>query len=417
MIVFDPKAQLFHFLNATAYGILKACNGFNSIKDIATMLCANSSSEDLDAVITDVVETTSQFRNKGLIMFVVDDPQLQQTDSGSTTDGILFAVSVTGASMFPVLLAGDKVLVKKTSIEELHPGNIVVWSDESGPLIAHRIVSIDVSSTPTLITTKSDLCVEPDPPVEIDRVLGRIVAVLRGGAVRWIRELDGNSRTSSNNGEETRRDTQESMDTSHSTQRPSYRRMQVLDLRQISMESIRNIESAEEIGLVLLSPDNAHAWADVATRDVKAILTVSDDYRVYTGQPELLPELLEFIQAPLRLVVAGQIFLTAFEPGQILKAFNELILRGQAYVSSVEAKTALESVTKIVSGEVCVVPNQHVRWIGSTILGPEYPSHCGQQPLVVIGDMTVSQRMDGIPQNISLFSNSGSNKGRQAEHR
>jgi signal peptidase I len=406
VIVFDSKAQLFHLLNATASSILKACNGSNTIKDIAAMLSAKFNSEDLDAVINDVTETITQFHNKGLVMFVVDDLQLRKTASDSLTENSLLAVSVTGTSMFPILLSGDKVLVKRSSIEDLNAGDIIVWSDESLKLVAHRILSMEVTSTQPLITTKGDLRVEPDPPVEIDRVLGKIVAVLREGGVQWIRELDGNNKSSSNKNEGGSQRTDQSINTSHLKQKPSYKRMQVLDLQEISVESIRNIESVEQIGLILLSPENAHAWPDVLTRDVKAVFTVPEGYRVYTGQPELLPELLEFIQTPLRLVVSGQLFLTAFEPYQILEAFNELILNGQAYVSSVESKMALESVTRMVSGEICVVPNKHIRWIGSSILGPEYLSNYHHQPLVVVGELTISQRMDSIPDNISLFNNS-----------
>lgn len=410
VIVFDPDAQLFHLLNETAYSILKACNGSNNIKDIAVLLSGKFNFEDVDTITNDITETISHFRDKGLVMDVVDDLQLQQTASDSIPESPLLAVSVTGSSMFPVLLSGDKVLVKKSSIEDLTVGDIIVWSDESFQLVAHRIVFIDVSSTPPLLTTKGDLRVAPDLPVKLDRVLGKIVAVLREGGVQWITEIDGNNRRALNQDEESRQTTEQSINTSPLTQKPSFKRMQVLDLREISVESIRNIESVEQIGLVLLSPENAHAWADVFTRDVTAILTVHEDYRVYTGQPELLPELVEFIQAPLRLVVAGQVFLTAFEPGQILAAFEELILNGQAYVGSVESKIALESVTKIVSGEIFVVPNEHIRWIGRSILGPEYVSNDHHQPLVVVGELAISQRMEGVPDSISLFHKTDSKK-------
>jgi hypothetical protein len=126
--------------------------------------------------------------------------------------------------------------------------------------------------------------------------------------------------------------------------------------------------------------------------------------------------MLEFIQAPLHLVVSGQLFLTAFEPYEILEAFKELILIGQAYVSSVESKIALESLTQVISGEICVVPNEHIRWIGQSILGPEYLSNYHHQPLIVVGELTVSQRMDSIPNSISLFNNSSGDKGLQGKN-
>lgn len=403
VIVFDSKNKKFHFLNATAYSILKACNGANNIRDIAVMLARQFDSEDVDSLLNDVAETVSSLQEKGLMMFVAHDPELPQASSGSMTEGPLLAVSVTGASMFPVLLSGDKVLVKRSLLEELSVGDIIVWSDDSLKRVAHRILSMDVSATPPLITTKGDRGMGPDSPVKFDRVMGKIVAVLREGEVRWMTDLDENNKSHSNRAEENGKRELPAAKTSQPKQKPSYKKMKVLDLREISVESIRNIESVEDISLVLLSPENAHAWSEVPALDVKTVFTAPPDYRIYTGQPELLPEMLEFLEAPLRLIVSGQIFLTAFQPEQISKAFKELILIGQAYVSSTESKAALESLTNIISGAITVVPREHARWIGQSILGPEYLSNDLHTPLVAVGDLAVSERMGNIPDSISLF--------------
>jgi hypothetical protein len=402
VIVFDNKNQRFHFLNATAYSIFKACNGSNNIRDIALLLAREFESEDVDSLVNDVAETVSGFQDKGLLMFVAYDPQLQQIPD-SMTESPLLAVSVTGTSMFPVLLSGDKVLVKKSSLEELSAGDIIVWSDESLKRVAHRILSMEGSANPPLITTKGDMRLGPDAPVEFDRVIGKIVAVLRDGEVRWMTELDENNKRHSSKAAGNGKRERPAVETAQPERRPSYKKMKVLDLREISVESIRNIESVEEISLVLLSPKNAHAWSEVPAQDVKTVFTAPPDYRVYTGQPELLPDMLEFLDAPLRLIVSGQLFLTAFEPEQISQAFKELILIGQAYVSSVESKAALESLTNIVSGAISVVPREHARWIGQSILGPEYLSNALQPPLVAIGYLAVSERMGEIPESISLF--------------
>jgi signal peptidase I len=403
VIVFDSNNQKFHFLNSTAYTIFKACNGFNKIRDIVGILAREFDSDDLDSLENDVVETVGAFQEKGLMMFVADDPQLRQSSLASKTGSHLFGVSLTGTSMFPVLLSGDKVLVKRSSLEDLHAGDIIVWADESLQRVAHRIVSIDKSATPPLITTRGDLRLGEDPPVAFDQVLGKIVAVLRDGQVTWMTELDANIKSQPNKAGENGRKEQPSVDPVQPGRRPSYKKMKVLDLRDISVESIRNIESVEDISFVLLSPENAHAWAEVQARDVKTVFTAPKNYRIYTGQPELLPEMLEFLAEPLRIIVSGQLFVTAFEAKQLAKAFKELILIGQAYVSSVQAKEVLESLATIVSGEISVVPREHARWIGESILGPEFLSNSVQPPLVAVGGLAVSQRMGKVPENISLF--------------
>lgn len=390
-VLFDSKTQTFHLLNPTAYTILKACNGTNSIRDIALMLSHKFGIEDLDSVTADVAETIKSFESQGLMWFVSHEP-VEAIESGSSSDGPLIAVSVTGASMFPVLFSGDKVLVKKSSLEELSVGDIVVWSDAARQHVAHRIVSIDTS--PALITTKGDVSHQADPPVEFDRVLGKVVAVLQNGETKWIKEIENQAK---------QQGTRQSASVNQPKRRPSYALLKVLDLREVSVEAIKNIESVTEVSLVLLSPENEHAWPEVPAKNVKAVFTAPKEYRVYTGQPELLPEMLEFLEEPLRLIVMGQLFLTSFDPEQIQKAFDELIVVGQLYVSSAEAKTAVESIAKTITGGISIVPAEHARWIGESILGPEYASSNHQVPLVAIGDLTVSERMKELPSSIPLY--------------
>jgi hypothetical protein len=153
------------------------------------------------------------------------------------------------------------------------------------------------------------------------------------------------------------------------------------------------------VGVVLLSPENAHAWSSVPATNVLTTYTAPKEYRVYTGQPEILPEMLEFLAAPLRLIVCGQLFLTSFDQQQILASFKELIVIGRVYVSSAEAKSAVESFAKIIAGGISIVPAEHVRWLGESILGPEFQ----KAPLVAVGKLAVAAGVREIPQGLSLF--------------
>lgn len=388
IIVLDSKAQTFHMLNPTAYTILKACNGSNTIRDIAVMLSNEFEIEDIDSLAADVTETIKSFESKGLLWYVTHEPPGSTVDSDSSSDGLLLAISVSGVSMFPVLMSGDKVLVKRSSLEDLSVGDIIVWSDGSDGYVAHRIVSFDTSSTPALITTKGDVLHQPDWPVEFTVVVGKVVAALRNGELKWMKEFENN---------------QASLESDQPRRRPSYKGLKVLDLREVSVDSIQNIEAVEDVGLVLLSPENAHVWPQVPATKVKAVYTAPREYRVYTGQPELLPEMLEFLEEPLLLIVLGQLFLTSLEPREIQQAFRELIVIGQVYVSSAEAKTTVESIARSITGGVSIVPAEHARWIGESILGPEYLNGDHHLPLVAIGDLSVSERMKEIPSSLSLY--------------
>lgn len=389
-IVFDSKAKTFHLLNSTAYSILEACNGSNTISDIATSLSGKFGREDVDSVLADVTETVGLLESKGLLSLVTSE-SVSPIESGLGSDGPLLAVSVTGTSMFPVLLSGDKVLVKKILPEELSVGDIVVWSNNSREWIAHRIISLDTSSTPALITTKGDLYYQADPPIAVDRILGKVMAVLQDGELKWLKDLESSGSPAARNGSSAEQ----------SQRRPSYKGLKVLDLREISVDCIQSIESVEDVSLVVLAPENEHAWPQVATKNVKSVFTAPKEYRLYTGQPELLPEMLEFMPEPLRLIVSGQLFLTRFEPQQIRETFRELIVMGQVYVSSVEGKTAVESIAKIITGGISIVPAEHTRWLGESILGPEYTSQ--HRPLVAIGDLSISERLKQMPTGVTVY--------------
>jgi len=399
VIAFDSRNQSFHLLNATAHSIIQLCNGSNTVKDIATALARQFHCADLKSVEEDVKEAIDTLRKGELVSLIIHDAEPELVSSSGHGDSPLFALSLAGNSMFPILLPTDKVLVKKCILDELGTGDVVVWSD-SGKFVAHRVLSTSTDAGKSFIITKGDFCTEPDPPVEASRIVGKVIAVLRANALHWMRTLDAGQKDVLDKSSSSRAEVAADQEDSR---RPSYTRMQVLDLRDISRESIRNIGSVEQISLVLLSPQNAHVWPEVNAKDVKSVVTVPETYKVYTGQPELLPEIIEFLPSPLDLVVCGQVFLTAFQPGQIKAAFKHLVLKGQAYVGSQAAKEELEAVTTIVTGSVCIAPHEHIRWMGASILGPEYAVVNQEKTLIAIGDLTPSPRLESVPAGAAQF--------------
>jgi len=384
-IVFDEVSESFHFLNPTAYCILNACNGSNTIKDIAGILALEFKCEDSESLFADVSETLRLFKDKGLVAFAVDDFRFNCQPGAAIDSGELMSFVIQGVSMFPVLLAGDKALVKRTKFEDLKVGDIIVWSKTPGNMVAHRVTLLDL--TAASVVTKGDLLVRSDEPIQSGDVLGKIVAVLRGGHVQWLKQIEAGTRGPA---------IEPLVPTGALPKKASFSGLKVLDLREMSVEAICNIGSARDVSLVLLSLENESAWSKVDAQDIASVITVPHHYRVYTGQPELLPELLEFAEEPLSIVVSGQLFLTDFGPDQILKAFAHLILNGQAYVNSPEARAALQSITTVLAGEIHVIAAKHVRWIGESLLGPEYQDRNGELPLVAVGELAASQRLEGI---------------------
>jgi len=405
VIVFDRATSQFHLLNGVAHRILMECNGVTAPAEIAARLAHafDLQGRSVGAVTKDVVAALSQLHAKRLVDFVATVPEgmsnaaFPQSEAPvAALECPLLAVAVHGASMFPTLVSGDRVIVKRVTADDVDVGNILVCSRDDDRLIAHRVVRVERDPVP-LITTKGDTIPDPDSPVGFDRVLGRVVAILRDGRPQWMQAVDAAVRPASSAPPSP--SSMPSPDGAPDTGLRPFKMtgLKVLDLRDLSPEAIRSLESVGDVSVVLLSPRNADAWSAVATGTVGSILTVPDDYRVYTGQPELVPEMLDYLGAPLRLVVSGQLFLSRFDAGQITRAFADVILNGQAYVGSPEAKAALAAVTRIVTGEVLVIPDEHCRWIGESIVGPEYGASQGVRPLMAVGDVVRSKRLERLP--------------------
>jgi signal peptidase I len=50
--------------------------------------------------------------------------------------------STWGSSMFPLILGGDYVLVKKVPLETIQPGDTIVFESEAKAKICHQVVEI-----------------------------------------------------------------------------------------------------------------------------------------------------------------------------------------------------------------------------------------------------------------------------------
>ena len=90
---------------------------------------------------------------------------------------------VFGTSMVPSILPGDLVSIHRASLQEISPGEVVLFL-QRGRLFVHRVVARKVVATadspeePCLIT-RGDRLRHDDPPVSSHELLGRVVSVER----------------------------------------------------------------------------------------------------------------------------------------------------------------------------------------------------------------------------------------------
>jgi hypothetical protein len=90
---------------------------------------------------------------------------------------------VTGFSMLPSVWPGDLLLIRRQEIEQIHPGDIVLFA-RHGKLIAHRVLfKTSDQEIPSLIT-RGDALRSRDPAIGPTQLLGKVSGVLRAG--KWI---------------------------------------------------------------------------------------------------------------------------------------------------------------------------------------------------------------------------------------
>jgi hypothetical protein len=89
-------------------------------------------------------------------------------------------LAVTGTSMLSSIWPGDIVEVRRQSVAEIRPGEVVLF-ERDGRLLAHRVVEKVGGPEGTLLVTRGDGLRETDSPVSPEELLGRVTAILRGG--------------------------------------------------------------------------------------------------------------------------------------------------------------------------------------------------------------------------------------------
>ncbi len=103
------------------------------------------------------------------------------------SDGTVAEMTIHGTSMHPTLLDGDRIQLAPATAAETRIGDIVMRTGGAGPII-HRLVGWWPARNGWRLLTKGDNARRLDVPLSPDDLVGRVVARVRGGAVR---QLDG----------------------------------------------------------------------------------------------------------------------------------------------------------------------------------------------------------------------------------
>jgi signal peptidase I len=86
-----------------------------------------------------------------------------------------------GGSMYPSIKNGDLVEVQPVQPSALRRGDLVLYHSGGNRLVVHRVMSKSIRSDAAVLVTKGDSVRVPDSPVHQEEVLGRVVAIYKGG--------------------------------------------------------------------------------------------------------------------------------------------------------------------------------------------------------------------------------------------
>jgi hypothetical protein len=90
--------------------------------------------------------------------------------------GYSVRVQVTGRSMRPFLHGEEILIIEPIGSRRFRVGDIVLFKDVQGQLVIHRIIQVRETS----VQTQGDALNEPDPSVDITRIMGKVERVEKG---------------------------------------------------------------------------------------------------------------------------------------------------------------------------------------------------------------------------------------------
>jgi len=90
------------------------------------------------------------------------------------------AIPSRGYSMYPAIRPKDECVFAAANEEEIAIGDILLFENEDGMLVGHRLIGIAESAAGRSYVCKGDANRYPDVPVGIESIAGKLSAIRRG---------------------------------------------------------------------------------------------------------------------------------------------------------------------------------------------------------------------------------------------
>lgn len=90
----------------------------------------------------------------------------------------VFFFETTGFSMWPFLKAGEKLIIKKTSIDSLGAGDIVLYTNNN-QIVCHRLIKKIKQGYGCVLCVRGDNCLSLPEQVTKDKFLGKAIGIVK----------------------------------------------------------------------------------------------------------------------------------------------------------------------------------------------------------------------------------------------
>ena len=90
-------------------------------------------------------------------------------------------IRMSGSSMSPAIEDGDLITVEPVPDNRISPGDIILYQSRYDTAVIHRVLRMEGSQAERSVLTRGDAAAQTDVPVPLERVLGRVKLVERGG--------------------------------------------------------------------------------------------------------------------------------------------------------------------------------------------------------------------------------------------
>ena len=100
----------------------------------------------------------------------------------------VFCFAPVGGSMYPFIRSRDVIHIKPAHRASLRYGDIILFCDEKGGLLAHRIIKKRKTGDRSAFFVKGDALAGDDGYIEREAIIGKVVAIEKG---KRLIDLDG----------------------------------------------------------------------------------------------------------------------------------------------------------------------------------------------------------------------------------